>query len=81
MAMIPLQPHSSSEQSCHKVTLVETTVITAVSEVEVIARVCTQNDDLVWMLEGKMVRVPIRVTRALLKPQKSLIPLRIINTI
>ena len=78
--MIPLQPHSSSERSCHKVNLVETTVIPAASEMEVTAKVCTPNDNHVWMIEGKMVKVPIRVARALVKPHKNLIQLRIINT-
>ena len=78
--MIPLQPHSSSERSCHKVNLVETTVIPAASEIEVTAKVCTPNDNHVWIIEGKMVKVPIRVARALVKLHKNLIPLRIINT-
>ena len=50
------------------------------SEIEVTAKVCTPNDNHVWMIEGKMAKVPIRVARALVKPHKNLIPLRIINT-
>ena len=38
VGMIPLRPHLSSESSCLKVTLVETTAIPAASEVEVKAR-------------------------------------------
>ena len=41
---------------------------------------CTPNDNHVWMIEGEMVKVPIRVARALVKPHKNLIPLCIINT-
>ena len=79
--MIPLQPHSSSEHSCHKVNLVETTVIPAASEMEVTTKVCTPNDNYVWMIEeGKLAKVPIKVARALVNPHKNLIPLRIINT-
>ena len=80
--MIPLQPHSPSECSCHKVNLVETTVIPAASEIEVTAKVCTPiaNDNHVWMIEGKMVKMPIRVARALVKVHKNLIPLHIIKT-
>ena len=47
---------------------------------EVTAKVCTPNDNHVWMIEGKMAKVPIRVARALVKPHKNLIPLCIINT-
>ena len=32
---------------------------------EVIARVCTPNDDHVWMIEGRTARVSISVARAL----------------
>ena len=72
--MIPLQPHSSSEHSCHKVNLVETTVIPAASEMEVTAKVCTPNDHHVWMIERKLAKVPIRVARALVKPPLFKIP-------
>ena len=78
--MISLQPHSSSEHSCNKVNLVETTVIPVPSEMEVTAKVCTPNDNHVWMIEGKTAKVPIRVARALMKPHKNIIPLCIINT-
>lgn len=78
--MIPLQPHSSSEHGCHKVNLVETTVIPAASEMEVTAKVCTPNDNHVWMIEGKMRKVPTRVARALMNPHKNLVPLCIIYT-
>ena len=78
--MIPLQPHSSSERSGHKVNLVETTVIPVDSEMEVTAKVCTPNDNQVWMIEGKMVKGPIRVARALVKSHKNHIPLCTINT-
>ena len=78
--MIPLQPHSSSEHSCHEVTLVETTVVSVASEMEVTAKVCTLNDNHVWMMEGKLAKVPIRVARALVKSHKNPIPLCINNT-
>ena len=62
------------------VTLVETTAIPAASEVEVKARVCAPSDKHIWMVEGKSARLPIRVARALVRPQNNLIPLRIVNT-
>ena len=37
VGMIPLQPHSSSKQSCLKITLVETIAISAASEMEIMA--------------------------------------------
>ena len=80
VGMIPLQPQSSSKSSCLKVTLVETNAIPAASEVEVKARVCTPSDKHIWMVEGKSARLPIRVARALVRPQNNLIPLRIVNT-
>ena len=51
--MVPLQPHSSSESSCLKVTLVETAAIPAASEIEVKARVCAPSNKHVWMIEVK----------------------------
>ena len=80
VGMIPLQPHSSSKSSCLKVTLVETMAIPAASEMEVKARVCVPSDEHIWMIEGRTTRVPIRVARALVKPQNNLIPLHIVNT-
>ena len=80
VGMIPLQPHSSSKSSCLKVTLVETMTIPAASEMEIKARVCAPSDEHIWMIEGRTARVPIRVARALVRPQNSLIPLRIVNT-
>ena len=47
---------------------------------KVTAKMYTPNDNHVWMIEGKIAKVPIRVARALVKPHKNLIPLRIINT-
>ena len=47
---------------------------------EVTTKVCTPNDNHVWMIEGKMAQLPIRIARPLVKPHKNLIPLRIINT-
>ena len=77
VGMISLQPHSSSKSSCLKVTLVETMTIPAASEMEVKARVCAPSDEHIWMIKGRTARVPIR---ALVRPQNSLIPLRIVNT-
>ena len=41
VGMISLWPHSSSKQSCLKVTLVEIITIPATSEMEIMARVCS----------------------------------------
>ena len=64
VGMIPLRPHSSSKQSCLKITLVETIAIPATSEMEIMARVCIPSDDHIWMLKRKTARVPIQVARA-----------------
>ena len=47
---------------------------------DITAKVCTPNDNHVWMIEEKMAKVPTRVAIALVKPHKNCIPLRIINT-
>ena len=78
VGMIPLQPHSSSESICLKVTLVDTTAIPAPSEMEIKARVHAPSDKHIWIVERKTSRVP-RVTRAL-SPQNGLISLRIVKT-
>ena len=80
VGMIPLQPYSSSKSSCLKVTLVETMAIPAASEMEVKARMRAPSDEHIWMIEGRTARVPIRVARALVRPQNNLIPLRMVNT-
>ena len=67
VGMIPLQPHSSSKQSCLKITLVETIAIPAASEIEIMAWVCTPSDDHIWMIKRKRARVPIQVDRAFTK--------------
>ena len=80
VGMIPLWPHSSSKQSCLKITLVETIAIPAASEMEKMARVCTPSDDHIWMIKRETARVKIQVARALVKPQNNFIPLHVVNT-
>jgi len=80
---IQLQPHSVGQllarNNC-KVSLVETCEIPATSEVEVMARLSTEENDHTWVVETTDSAVPIRVARALVKPKGGFIPIRVINT-
>ena len=78
---IQLQPHSVSQLlGCAKVSIVETCDIPATSEVEVMARLSTEDNDHTWVVETTDSSVPVRVARALVQPKHGLIPIRVINT-
>ena len=78
---IRLQLHSVSQLlGCAKVSIVETCDIPATSEVEVMARLSTEDNDHTWVVETTDSSVPVRVARALVQPKHGLIPIRVINT-
>lgn len=80
LGMVQLQPHSLKNPGTPtKVNLVETITIPATTEVEVMAKLHTEDDTHTWMVQNAST-VPIMVARALVKPKYGLVPLRIINT-
>ena len=80
LGVVQLQPHSLKKPCTPaKVNLVETLTIPATAEVEIMAKLHTEDDNQMWMVENAST-VPIMVARALVKPKYGLVPLRIINT-
>ena len=73
---IPPHPHLGTPV---KVNLVETLTIPATAEIEVMAKLHSEGDTDVWMVENAST-VPIMVARALVKPKCGTVLLRIINT-
>ena len=83
LGAVQLQPHSPHSLkklgTPVKVNLVETLTIPATAEIEVMAKLHSEGDTGVWMVENAST-VPIMVARALVKPKCGTVPLRIINT-
>ena len=80
LGVVQLRPHSLKKPCTPaKVNLVETLTIPATAEVEVMAKLHTEDNNQMWMVENAST-VPIMVARALVKPKYGLVPLRIINT-
>ena len=76
LGVVQLRPHSLKKPCTPaKVNLVETITIPATAKVEVMAKLHTEDDNQMWMVENAST-VPIMVARALY----GLVPLHIINT-
>ena len=80
LGVVQLQPHSLKKPCTPaRVNLVTTLTIPATAEVEVMAKLHTEDDNHTWMVEN-VSTASVIVARALVKPKSGLIPLRIINT-
>jgi len=47
-------------------------IVPAAIEMKARARLCTSDNDHVWMVEGRTTWLPVRVAQALVKPQDKL---------
>ena len=78
---ITLSPQGPADTvGCVKVTLMDTVIIPASSEMEVRARICSTTKGL-WLVEGNEAnQSPVCVARALVTIQYETVPLRVVNT-
>ena len=78
---ITLSPQGPADTvGCAKVTLMDTVIIPASSEMEVRARICSTTKGL-WLVEGNEAnQSPVCVARALVTTQYETVPLRVVNT-
>ena len=78
--IIPLSTHPSQKpEKASTVSLVETLRIPAVNEIEVMGKIHTSTTDSMWLVEGNK-QTSVLVARAAVRPNNSLIPLRLVNS-